>query len=390
MDSTKAPVTPTSARRAGWLGRAALLLVSTAVALAAVEGFARLTGPDGATFRVAGVQAEGMDQLIEPDDALLWRLVPLSEATVRSAEYRVHVRINGLGLRGPELGPPAPGEQRLLLLGDSFTLAAQVEEDESYAARLGAALSERLGRPIVTLNAGVDGYGTRQAVQRGQQVLERTPAQGAVLFFFLGNDLWENARLDERAASRQETAGADHRAAEGRKKDGNPLHLWLARRSQAYAWAATVMARYAGISEAQAARYREELQVFTDDALIEAWIPDTRAALLGFRDLCRQRRMTCAIAAIPPAFVVYPRRADATFSAFGLDPAALDPARPLQALRSAAPGELPVVDLTPALAEAADGPPLYFTFDGHLTPAGHAVVAEAVAEALAPRMGGGP
>ena len=37
------------------------------------------------------------------------------------AEFTTQVRVNQLGIRGPEVGPVRPGVERVLVLGDSFT-----------------------------------------------------------------------------------------------------------------------------------------------------------------------------------------------------------------------------------------------------------------------------
>ena len=56
---------------------------------------------------------------------------PGFEGEVSTIEYSASVRINSKGHRGPELGAKAPGELRLLALGDSFTLGVQVEEEQT-------------------------------------------------------------------------------------------------------------------------------------------------------------------------------------------------------------------------------------------------------------------
>jgi lysophospholipase L1-like esterase len=77
--------------------------------------------------------------------------------------YRSHVRINSLGLRGPELTAVPPGGVRVVALGDSWTSGLEVAENETYSAVATGLLSERLGVPVQVVNAGVRGYGTDQA-----------------------------------------------------------------------------------------------------------------------------------------------------------------------------------------------------------------------------------
>lgn len=371
-------------RRAPAWARGALLLLGLTLALGLAEGLARLRAPDGVGFMLLDVAGEGMDALIEPDPERLWRLRPGARARVQGLEYSAEVRVNRLGLRGAEVSGAPPGGLRVLALGDSFTLAAQVEEAESYVSRLGPALSGKLGREVEVLNGGVDGYGTRQALMTARAALPQAPAQGLVLFFFLGNDFWENDRFEARQRAEREGGGAPEK-----KKAGSPLHQALARRSALYAWLSVTRAAWSGaVDPAQAERYREELSAFTDPDVLEGQLPATRQALQELGGFCRQRRLRCAVAAIPPAFVVHTQRAASTFELFGLDPKAVDPDRPLRALERAMPGDLLLIDLTEDLRAAAeDGRALYFTYDGHLTPAGHAVVSEAVAARWAPAWG---
>ncbi len=76
------------------------------------------------------------------------------------------VRVNARGLRGPEL-PPAkpPGERRVLVLGDSYTAAVQLPENEIFTTLLENALNA--ARPAErhrVLNAGVNGAGSGHEV----------------------------------------------------------------------------------------------------------------------------------------------------------------------------------------------------------------------------------
>jgi hypothetical protein len=64
------------------------------------------------------------------------------------------VSTNGLRLRGPELGPKAAGRTRVVALGDSVTHGWGVPEEASYPRRLEATLRAR-GHDVEVINAGV-------------------------------------------------------------------------------------------------------------------------------------------------------------------------------------------------------------------------------------------
>ena len=68
------------------------------------------------------------------------------------------VRVNSLGLRGPELGERAA--TRIVAIGDSVTFGFGVAEGEAWPARLEHALRAR-GDDVEVLNAGVSGAGLK-------------------------------------------------------------------------------------------------------------------------------------------------------------------------------------------------------------------------------------
>ncbi|MDQ3761970.1 MAG: SGNH/GDSL hydrolase family protein [Actinomycetota bacterium] len=146
-----------------WLQKLALLAVTTMVCLVLVE----------VGFRLAGYQpihaVYSKPELFWTHDELLgW----VQQPGVRGeyvgprpypVEFRNTVRINSLGLRGPELSDVPAGGRRVLLLGDSQAAGFEVAEEHTYAALVEKQLTADLGSPVQVLNAGVRGYGTDQA-----------------------------------------------------------------------------------------------------------------------------------------------------------------------------------------------------------------------------------
>lgn len=111
-------------------------------------------------------------------------------------EFRTEVRINSLGLRGPELAPLQDGARRVLLLGDSMVAGFEVPYESTFGARLGPKLAERIGAPVEMINGGVRGYGTDQVYlfyrERGRRF-----APDVVVAFYSGNDPSDNTTLHE-------------------------------------------------------------------------------------------------------------------------------------------------------------------------------------------------
>lgn len=71
------------------------------------------------------------------------------------------VRVNPLGLRGPDTTPqPAPGRRRLLFLGDSVVYGEGLEQQDTLPTLLETALNDGRRTPTEVLNAAAPGYNT--------------------------------------------------------------------------------------------------------------------------------------------------------------------------------------------------------------------------------------
>ncbi len=112
-------------------------------------------------------------------------------------------RTNSLGLRGAELGPRAPGELRLLTLGDSSIYGLAVPEERVFGAVAASLLGEAWQRPVLAVNGGVPGHDS-------QQSLSRLKSMGAVVdpeWVVIGN-LWSDifARAKRQGLQLEEAA----------------------------------------------------------------------------------------------------------------------------------------------------------------------------------------
>ncbi len=137
---------------------AALLLVVTVVLLVALELGIRAVRPDLDVPHLR-VHAAGYYTWY-PNARFTYRNLPHVEPP------SAPVRVNAAGLRGDDVpATKAPGERRVLVLGDSYTAAVQLPEDEIYTTlleqRLNAAAT---GARYRVANAGVNGAGTGHEV----------------------------------------------------------------------------------------------------------------------------------------------------------------------------------------------------------------------------------
>jgi hypothetical protein len=363
---------PRAARRLG------LVLAGLLVGLGLAEGVARVAPPDAAADLLFDAPGNVPTGMYVADPELGHSPNPGFVGTLRSLGYAVPIRFNTLGLRGPEVGPSDGTRPRWLVVGDSFTLAAQVPEADTFVGRLA-------GAGIEAWNAGVDGYSTWHARIRYNRAVDTLQPEGVLLVYFLGNDPQDDERFSHGMHMMQGTepwqplpAFASH-----------PLSGFLARHSYLYGHAHVAWRRRSvGSGEArETAQWKQELGAFTRGGSQQlSTLLDTSSApaLASLRDAARQRGDRLVVAVAPPAFEVLPARLAATFGLVGLDPATADVDQPARAVHAllARLGIAGCDLVEPLRRAAATGRTLYFTYDGHWTADGHAVVAEALAACL--------
>jgi len=234
----------------GLLANFGLVLASFAVLFGLGEIALRLV-PDVTSFLAARDEGgEGSFNPFQPDGLLGYSLRPGAVAQQELGGHVTEVRVNALGLRGPEAAPlPAPGRPRILVLGDSFAFGFGVAEGETLRDRLEAALAARGVRAEV-LSAGVPGFSLdHQLVFLRARGFALEPA--LVLLVVCENDPWDLAwnRLsldDERLPTRLETTRRmiDHRGRLRYVNEGRtalpawdfPGKAWLEDHSRVYHW----------------------------------------------------------------------------------------------------------------------------------------------------------
>jgi len=165
-------------------GNAALALGSTLLALLAVELGLRLL-PERPT-------KNRLDLYTRFDPLLGWAKTPGAAARFELREYTVDMRINDKGLRDrPRDYAPAPGAQRVLALGDSFTEGLGVEEEQGWTRVLETGLRKEGCAGSEVVNGGTSGYSTDQESLFYSSEGARYGASVVVLTFFY-NDVLQN------------------------------------------------------------------------------------------------------------------------------------------------------------------------------------------------------
>lgn len=297
---------------------------------------------------------------------------PNAVAHITTVEFDSVVSTNELGLRGGPVTARRPGERRLLTLGDSFTMAREVDREETFTERVRQGLSER-GEPWRAWNGGVSGQSTPGAVETLRRLRPMVQPDLVVLTFNLSNDLLDNAReLDPSVGG---TGPELHPA--------QPPNAWaeptarlreLAARSALFSQLTVWALLMSGPENSVVRAHAREVEMTLEPDLLEELLPATERALEDFEALCLETGVECLIGLAPPSYQVHDERAGPTYEAFGLDPSHADPQRQVVAIRRMT--SLPVLDLTPKLRAASDER-LYYAYDVHWTPEGHRVVAEA-------------
>lgn len=144
-------------------------------------------------LRIAGISYPYFRQ-VDPDTGFSLR--PYAEGWSHD-EGNAYVRISSQGLRDREYAMEKPeGTLRIAVLGDSFTEALQVDEEENFTSvleqHLGACITDQ---KVEVLNFGVSGFGTGQELLRYYSKVRWFQPDIVILAFFAGNDIRDNAQV---------------------------------------------------------------------------------------------------------------------------------------------------------------------------------------------------
>lgn len=343
------PTAPPRSAHRWWVGPLASLLVSVAM-LPAAEVAVRLVAP-----RPPSWLAVYRRHPVLPTFALQ----PGARAEVDTGESRWTVRTDGRGFRVPLADRPPDDRPVALWLGDSYTFGQGVEYEDSFVGRLEADPA----RAVAHVNSAVGGYGPVQYRQTLEYLLSTGVRPRVVLLgTFLGNDfhdcIW----------SKDEPVRA------GVLGDDGGAKSFLKRSSHLYRLAAAALHRFSPRRADQAVVDRElsDPASWSDGALRDA-ARIYREELGRIAALCQDHGVELRVLVIPRSTAVAARAREAGPAGAGAGPA-LPVERALSILRDLG---IRGLDLTPRLANRPVSD-TYFHFDGHFTPLGHALAAEAM------------
>lgn len=303
-----------------------------------------------------------------------------ANADIRRAtdEFDVRLQTNSRGLREPESVGYArtPGQGRVMLLGDSFTLGYTVPAHDTIPALLQRRLRAE-GRSVEVINAGTEGWSTDQEVLwlAGEGARYRPDI---VILQMYENDIFWNAQNRYLHYPKPRLAGDGSGRADGATLVDPGEGGWWKRHTALGSGAADLFAR-AQPPMLPGTRLPAEWGVRLEDGA--TGYSHTANALEAFAAVVRNVGAEPLVLVIPDKAQVH-AEARALMTRVMADPR-YDPDRPYDAMVAAARAAgLPVVNALPELRRAAAGGPLYFARDWHTNAAGNTVLADVLAEAL--------
>jgi lysophospholipase L1-like esterase len=408
------------------LGRVALAVLGLILALLVLEGGVRLMG--------IAPPAAPLPPLWEPHPYMGWFHIPNGGGLWYSeyGEYQADVHINARGLRDREIGYDNPQDAyRILVLGDSYAEGLHVTLEETFAKQLESRL-EGGDRPVEVINGGVSGWGTDQeAIFYAVEGFRYEPDL-VLLLLFTRNDILNNYGPLETA--RVEAIQKPFFRLEGNELvvpsfpfepppgKGSPppplldLGDWLRARSASYRLITPYLRNIpstrralgplgllggVGVALADEPDLPVTFEVYRtppSEEWEQAWAL-TAALIRRLDEEVQSRDARLGVIIVNAPEQVYDKRWTAASKAMGptngvsrgptdgaswgsTDGVGWDPKAPNRRLAAILDeAGVPYLDLLPAFREAAtqpETPPLYFRFDFHWTPDGHALAAQAV------------
>jgi lysophospholipase L1-like esterase len=319
--------------------------------------------------------APSFQGLFETDPAIGYRLKPHARTRFTTTEFTADIAINGAGLRDDdELGPKAPDERRILLLGDSLVLSVQVPFPDTFGERLERRLNAR-GLPVRfrVVNGGVQGYGPVEEQLFFRSIAAAVQPDLVIPVLFVGNDA-------------EEAVSSQHKLDDGRRATAVVADSLLARLRRLVRRSMVLQIlrlRVISITSrvSTAAPPEPPLQSYAASPAprIAEGLRVVRASVDDIARTAATAGAATAVALMPARFQVddgdYGRLREVVASTGGTLVRDAATARFEEAL---APTGLPRVDLLPALRASLPGPDLFYQETVHLTPRGHAVVAAAL------------
>jgi len=338
-------------------------------------------------LRLAGGSeaAPEFQRLFVTDPRIGHRLRPGVQTRFRTSEYETTIAVNRQGVRDEEIGPKAPNERRIVVLGDSLVMAAQVELNQTFckllearlnAARPGGAIHYRV------INAGVQGYGPVEKYLFYRYVARTFDPDLVLIGLYPGNDVTQARASAYRLAGTGAGTGTGT-GASTTAPVGESVGVWarrIVRRSmvlQVIRLRVLTLLDHFGRAPEVYAPLRAYLQQPPPE--VDEGLAVVRECVSRITAVALDQHATTAVLLFPTRFQVddnefrYQQKGVAEAGQILLRDGATERFK-----TTLADLKLPLLDVLPALRDASRGGPVYFTGTAHFTSRGHAAIAEAL------------
>jgi hypothetical protein len=368
------------------LTRGLLVLCSSLVCLALTELAVRALEP-----------REVMRHFFSQDDPFVdHRLIPNAKGRHKTLEYDVEYQINSLGLRDREYSlPKPPGTFRILMVGDSFTEGVGVSAKETFSKQLEERLRDRPGpMKFEVINAGVASYSPLlEYLYLKEQGLRLQP--DLVVLNFDLSDLHDDitytarARVDERGIPIGVGPSPDEH--EILPKPLIPAKDWLKAHVRLYSFVRVRLEplrdRLADPADHSGDIHRDKYALLRETYVDgeRSWALTHRYLLL-IRDLLQERGIDFWVTVYPYGHQVHPKEWSSGRRFWQFRPDTVYSTWPQEALeRWTRVHGIKAINMCPEFREVSRTTfPLYWAYDGHWMPRGHALVADVLLRNLGP------
>jgi len=326
----------------------------------------------------------------QPADTLGWTRRPNVNTTISTGERAVRVITDRDGFRIGAAGR-LESKRRILLLGDSFMEALQVEYEQSLAGLLEARLASRLGEPVAIRNTGVSGWDPPQYLMEARHQLGREGYDLVLVSLYLGNDVV--SRRTEWYPPGAPSDGLLHPLRLPRQFGYKevvydvlyPINDFLKAHSELF-----------NLLKNRAATLRMRVgltaEYFPDDLLrreasSSRWLV-TAQICRDIRDLARAHGAPTLFVLVPASFQVDTVAFYRALNGFKIDRGAVDLEQPERLLTSTMRAySLDLVDVLEDFRRAErSGSRLYGTVDSHLSPQGHKLLEQLIEPVVTARL----
>jgi len=360
-----------------WIEKLALMVVACALTLVGFEGVLRLVLPQKLYRFPRG--------LFRNDPELVFSMTPGFVGVMSSPEFQTHVQINSFGLRGPEIGTGKAARRRVLVLGDSFVSALNVETQDTFVAVFEKELKrERVAESFEVVNGGTPNYGTWHEVRLLRRLLPLLDPDLVILCVYVGNDVDDN--LNPRKALVRDGLLVERNPSSGILPKS--IRVFLQRKSMAYVFLWNDWNRIKGWMGWDAmdpeAAFRALIETQARPRIEEGYRV-SEALLAELKTDLTSKQIPLGIVLIPASIQVDVEEAQTALGIKAERGSSYNLALPNRRWGEIARRlGLPLVDLLPLFQSRGGGPSLYMKLDGHLTQEGNRVAGGAMARHLSP------